>query len=174
MSKAESLKQIDIERLISEIRDEVASKRAEGAYPPGLEQELEAEFRLILSHSKRGLVDRSREVNRLFEELQKDLSHLSGLTPANSRIPGLSIVHRIIRRLVSRQTMGLAGQIRTVEQRNQEIMRILAEQGKLLEDADVSLAAGLTKHVLDRVAVVDHLAYLVTELEARVRKLEAP
>jgi len=154
------------------IREDVAKKRAAGMYPVGLEEELEAEFRSILAHGRRGVADRNTEVVRLLGEIHQALSEINGLTAAESRIPGLSLVHRVIRRLIARQTMGLASQVRSLEEAQLKLLRILVDQGRVMEDADTSLAAGLSKHVMDRVAVIDHLSVLVTELEARIRKLE--
>ncbi len=172
LSKVGSLKQVDIEQVLAEIRDDVAKKRAEGSYPPGLEQELEAEFQTILSYTKRGITDRAAEIARLSAEIRQNTHEISGLTPAHSRIPGMSIFHRIIRRLIARHTMGLAAQVRASEENKVRLLEILAEQSKAHEDADQRLVASLSKHVLDRVAVIDHLTILVTELEAKIRKIE--
>jgi hypothetical protein len=166
------LKQVDIEQVLAEIRDEVARKRSEGSYPPGLEQELEAEFQTILSHTKRGITDQNLEVPRLLAEIRHNHREITGLTPSHSRIPGISIIHRIIRRLVARQTMGLAAQVRACEGSQMRLLEILADQAQAQGDADKRTVEALSKHVLDRLAVVDHLAILVTELETKLRKLE--
>lgn len=172
MSKVGPLKQVDIEQVLAEIRDDVAKKRSEGSYPPGLENELAAEFQTILSYTKRGITDRNLEISRLAIEIRQNSHGITGLTPAHSRIPGMSVIHRIIRRLVARQTMGLAAQVRASEENKVRLLEILAEQSKSHEDADQRLVTSLSKHVLDRVAVIDHLAILVTELEAKIRKIE--
>ncbi len=166
------MKPIDIEQIIADVRDDVARKRADGSYPVGLEEELEAEFRTILTHGRRGVTDRNAEVSRLIDEIRQAGTEISGLTPVSSKIPGMSLVHRVIRRLIARQTMGLASQVRFLEDRQLQLLRIIADQGKAMEDADTSLAAGLSKHVMDRIAVIDHLSILVTEFETRIKNLE--
>lgn len=158
--------------MLAEIREEVARKRAEGRYPLGLEQELEAEFQIILSLTQRGVIDRTAEIAKLSNAIRHTTNEITGLTPVHSRIPGMSLVHRFIRRLVARQTMGLAGQVRAAEEQKVRLLEILAEQSKAHEDTDQRLVASLSKHVLDRIAVIDHLAILVTELEAKIRKIE--
>lgn len=172
LSKVGSLKQVDIEQVLAEIRDDVAQKRADGSYPPGLEQELEAEFQTILSYTKRGITDRAAEIERLSVEIRRNTAEITGLTPASSRIPGVSIFHRIVRRVISRHTMGLAAQVRAAEESKVRLIELMAEQSKAHEDADQRLVMSLSKHVLDRVAVIDHLTILVTALEAKIRKLE--
>lgn len=171
-ARCEYVENIDIDSILSTIRDEVARRRAAGEYPPGLENELEAEFRHILSLTHRGDSIRSDEVSRLLGELQQNLHDLSGLTPATSRIPGVSIFHRVVRRLIARHTMGLAAQARSTDRTIGRIVEILAEDLSGREDADKRMVAALSKHVLDRVAVVDHLVMTVTELESKVRALE--
>jgi hypothetical protein len=52
-------------------------------------------------------------------------------------------------------------------------MEHLVSDARGREDADHRMVANLSKHVLDRVAVIDHLYFVVTELETRIRKLEA-
>jgi hypothetical protein len=167
-----SLRHFDIEQVLAEIRDDVAKKRSEGLYPPGLEQELEAEFKTILSHTKRGITDRAAEIERLSKEIRRNENEITGLTPVHSRIPGISIFHRIVRRLIARQTMGLASQVRAYEESKLRLLEILAEHGRSQEDSDQRLVQSLAKHVLDRIAVVDHLSIIVTELEARIREIE--
>lgn len=172
LSKVGSLKQVDIEQVLAEIRDDVAKKRSEGSFPPGLEQELEAEFQTILSYTNRGIADRTTEIARLSDEIRRNANEITGLTPAHSRIPGVSIIHRVIRRLIARHTMGLAAQVRACEESKVQLLQIMADQSIAHHDADKRLVASLSKHVLDRVAVIDHLTILVTELESKIRKLE--
>ena len=171
-ARCDSVEKIDIDSILATIRDEVARRRAEGSYPPGLENELEAEFNHILSLTHRGDSTRSDEVAALLVQLRQNLHDLSGLTPATSRIPGASIFHRIVRRLIARHTMGLAAQARTADQTIARIVELLADELTGREDADKRMVAALSKHVLDRVAVVDHLVMTVTELESKVRALE--
>ena len=172
LSKVGSLKQVDIEQVLAEIRDDVAKKRSEGSYPPGLEQELEAEFQTILSYTKSGINDRALEIERLAADVRHNAREITGLTSANSRIPGLSIIHRIVRRVIARHTMGLAAQVRAAEESKVLLLEILAEQSRAHIDADQRLVLNLSKHVLDRMAVIDHLAILVSALEGKIRKLE--
>lgn len=172
MGKGGSLKQVDIEQVLAEIRNDVEKKRSEGSYPPGLEQELEAEFQTILSYTRQGITDRAAEIARLSDDIRRNLNEITGLTATRSRVPGVSIVHRVIRRLISRQTMGLAAQVRASEESKVQLLQIMAEQSVAHHDADKRLVENLSKHVLDRVAVIDHLTILMTELESRISKIE--
>jgi hypothetical protein len=51
-------------------------------------------------------------------------------------------------------------------------LRLLTDHAVNQQEADKRLVKELSQHVLDRLAVVDHLAFLVQELESRIRVLE--
>lgn len=166
------MENFDIDAILADIRSDVARRRAAGEYPPGLERELEIEFERILELARRGELSRRDELTDLIRNVEKNLRDLSGLTPADSRIPGGSIFHRIVRRVIARHTMGLAGQVRAVLEPMSRIAEIVGDESAGREDADKRMVAAMSKHVLDRVAVVDHLAMVVGELETRIRQIE--
>jgi hypothetical protein len=78
----------------------------------------------------------------------------------------------LVGKLTKRQVLGLTEQIRDVESIVIVVLKMLAEVAESQEEADSRVVRELSQHVLDRVAVVDHLAILTTELEVRVRNLE--
>jgi hypothetical protein len=167
------VKQVEIEEILAGIQETVARRRAEGVYPIGLENELEAEFKFMLSLTHRGEAERADALALLLKEALRAADEVSGLAPAKSRIPFVGIFHRVVRRLIARQTRGLAAQQRAVNEAVLGIMEHLVSDARGREDADHRMVANLSKHVLDRVAVIDHLYFVVTELETRIRKLEA-
>jgi hypothetical protein len=167
------VKQVEIEQMMADIQDTITRRRAAGEYPAGLEQELEAEFASILALTHRGEVDRADALELLLEEAKRCAPEVSGLTPTSSRVPFVNIVHKIMRRLIARQTRGLAAQQRTVNDQLIAMLEHLVADARGREDADGRMVAKLSKHVLDRVAVVDHLYFVVAELETRLRKFEA-
>jgi hypothetical protein len=126
---------------------------------------------LALTH--RGEADRADALELLLEEAKQRAREVSGLTPTSSRVPFLNIFHKVIRRLIARQTRGLASQQRAVNDQMIAMLEHLVDDARSREDADRRMVANLSKHVLDRVAVVDHLYFIVAELETRLRKFEA-
>ena len=167
------MKQVEIEQLMADIQDTIARRRAAGEYPAGLEQELEAEFASILALTHRGEADRADALELLLAQAKRCAPEVSGLTPTSSRVPFLNILHKIMRRLIARQTRGLAAQQRAVNDQLIAMLEHLVADARGREDADDRMVAKLSKHVLDRVAVVDHLYFIVAELETRLRKFEA-
>ena len=159
----------DINVILNEIRENVRVRRAAGLYPPGLEQQLEREFAEILSSTNRRYFA-SKNLQEQLRLLEDAFGRLSGQISPRSRIPGVSLVHRIIGK---RQVLGLTAQIRDVESIVVAVLKMLGEFAESQEAADNRIVRELSQHVLDRVAVVDHLAILTTELEARIRNLES-
>ena len=53
-----------------------------------------------------------------------------------------------------------------------DTLKMVGEFAESQENADKRVVQELSQHVLDRIAVVDHLAILTTELEERILKLE--
>lgn len=157
----------DIEKLLSEIREQVRVRRIAGDYPPGLEQQLEAEFRGIINRERRDsttvreqLIEHSNKTTEAFERI-------SGVTPIQSRFPGGSLFHRAIRKVTARQTRGLANQIREATSELANLVNLIVDLQLAQEEADRRLVIHLSKSVIDRLAVVDHLAIVVRELERR-------
>ena len=162
---------VHISDLLERIRNRVEEGRAAGIYPPGLEQQLEHEFAQIMSSTNRRYFA-SKELHTQIDHLEAALNRLSGYTAPHSRIPGVSLIHRLVGKLTRRQVLGLTAQVRDVESLVIVVLKMLGEFAESQEAADSRVVRELSQHVLDRVAVVDHLAILSTELEARIRKLE--
>jgi hypothetical protein len=163
---------LDITLLLGKIRSQVVERRAAGLYPPGLEQQLEREFAEIMSSTNRRYFA-SNELQVQLRHLEESFVRLSGQISTQSRIPGISLVHRLLGKVTKRQVLGLTAQIRDVESLVIVVLKMLGEFAESQEAADSRVVRELSQHVLDRVAVVDHLAILTTELEARVRNLES-
>lgn len=164
--------EIQMTELLEQIRDQIEVRRASGLYPPGLEQQLEREFAEIMSSTNRRYFA-SKDLQAQLQHLEDAFGRLSGQISSRSRIPGLSLVHRMIGKLTKRQVLGLTAQIRDVESLVVVVLKMLGEFAESQEEADSRVVRELSQHVLDRIAVVDHLALLTTELEARVRNLES-
>ena len=161
----------DIDQLLGDIRERVAQRREAGDYPPGLEQQLEAEFR--------GLVDRERRhwyatADRLTQQMavvSTAYSRVNGVTDTVSRLPFGSLFHRFVQKIIGRQVRGLAGQISVASTEMVTLIGLVTQLQLAQEDADRRLVAHLAKTTLSHLAVVDHLAILVTDIERRLDEM---
>ena len=164
--------EIQMAELLQRIHNQIDERRAAGLYPPGLEQQLEREFAEIMSSTNRRYFA-SKDLQVELRHLEEAFDRLSGQISPRSRIPGISLVHRLVGKITKRQVLGLTAQIRDVESLVVVVLKMLGEFAESQEAADSRVVRELSQHVLDRVAVVDHLAILTSELETRIRNLES-
>lgn len=162
----------EISDLLDQIRNLVAERRISGLYPPGIEQQLEREFAEIMSSTNRRYFS-SVELKQQMKNLEDTFGQLSGHISSSSRIPGLSVVHWVISKISKRQILGITAQVRDVEAQVLVVLRMLGEFAESQESADDRVVRQLSHHVLDRIAVLDHLAILTADLESRIRLLES-
>lgn len=166
------MEHIDVDDLVDRLQERVAIRRAMGEYPPGLEEQLEAEFKLIMDAVHRHEIDTGDLEQRI--AAVSHATHSVGARPElASRLPGGHVIHRTAGRVVERHTGALADNVRTlghdIAGALQEILRLIEMQ----RTADERQLHEVVSAVLDRVAVIDHLADAVVNLELRVHELEA-
>src|SRR5579863_6569640 len=91
----------DLEALLAELRARAAERRASGAYPPGLEHDLDVHFRHIVEHRP------VRDLESLHKAMATFEQHLvfdtAGI-PTGSQVPGGELLHRSVSKLITRQT----------------------------------------------------------------------
>lgn len=164
---------INVDELVEELRTRVAQRRASGDYPVGLEEQLEAEFKHIMAAVHRNELN-TEELGRRVRAVEKSSGAVETAVESDSRLPGGSTVHKTAARLVTRHTGQLAHNVRTL---GIDIARALHEIHHLIEvqkSADERQLADVVGSLMDRVAVIDHLADAVVDLERRVLLLEQP
>lgn len=157
----------EVEETLAEIRRRVAQRRQNGDYPPGLESELESEFRAVVSRERRDWYATSTRLDEQMQRVLDALGHLGGMAETSSRVPGGSLVHKVVRRIIRRQVDVIGTQVRNVSNETVVLLRMIVELQKAQEDADRRLVSHLARSVMDRLAVVDHLAVTLTDLERR-------
>lgn len=157
------------EEVLAELNRRVELRRQEGKYPPDLERQLEAEFAAILEVVHRG-EDEVDHIAHLINELRVELLSLNGLVAPQSRIPGGGLYHRLVGRLVGRQTRGVAQQTQKALQRQLDLLDLVQHQLRAQRDADVRVLHQLETGMRDRLMMVDALAESVLELERKVSR----
>jgi hypothetical protein len=152
---------MDTEKVLAEINSRVAQRRQEGRYPVGLEQQLSAEFDAILSVVHRG-DDTIGEIRRITKLLSEDLGGVNSWQDTQSRIPGISFVHKLVRKLSRRHTQRALDLI-------EEALILVEKQLTQQRETDSRVMKQLEHAVMDRILMVDVLAEAVLELERKVR-----
>jgi len=155
------------ESLIAELQRRVEERRAVGDYPVGLEAQLEQEFKNILETTHRG----HRSFGHLevrMHNVRESITRIHGMGGVDSKVPGGSLFHRIIRRLVRRHVSQLAKETRISLERIEIVLQEFETLIKQQQSNDERLLNQTLSSVLDKLAVIDTLGEMVIELESRV------
>jgi 2-polyprenyl-3-methyl-5-hydroxy-6-metoxy-1,4-benzoquinol methylase len=163
-----------VDHLVNELRIRVAQRRQSGFYPKGLEQDLEEHFRRVVAH--RGHAD--------LDSLRQSLDHLEVASafnperiPMDTAVPGGAAVHRVVHKVVSRQTQGILEQVQEFADAVRQSLGLIADA---LEDPSAHLHADLVGQldaVFERLASYERgptdSAGAVGDLRERMERLEA-
>ena len=163
----------DVDALVAELRARVERRRAEGVYPPDVEEELDAHFERVTGRAARPSFDRLRQVLH-------DL-HVAGdfgrhrLT-FDSDLPGGSTVHRVAGKAVSRTAQGIFDQLREYSLALERVLGVVIDTMEALPrhdhpdlDRELDLVHEELSH-LDRAPA--EAGGAVAELHRRIEVLE--
>ena len=148
------------EEILRELTRRVQQRRQEGRYPTGIEEQLSSEFDAILSVVHRG-DDIISRIHGAILQLAEDLSGQNSRFDTQSRIPGIGILHRVVRKLSLRHTRRA---LKLVE----ETLSLIEKQLLQQRETDSRVMKQLEHVVMDRILMVDVLAEAVLELERKV------
>jgi vacuolar-type H+-ATPase catalytic subunit A/Vma1 len=148
------------EEILRELTRRVEQRRQEGRYPIGLEQQLASEFDAILSVVHRG-DDTISKIHLTISQLAEDLAGQNSGIVTKSRVPGITIIHKIVRKLSLRHTQRA---LELVE----ETLSLVEKQLLQQRETDSRVMKQLEHVVMDRILMVDVLAEAVLELERKV------
>ena len=154
--------------IVNELQKRVAAARQAGRYPVGLEQQLEADFKAIMDVVHRS-GDQLETVRGELHELRVKADNLNGLVSPRSRIPGGSIYHRIVGRLVGHHTRGVAHQAQDTVRASIKVSESLLELLEAQQIDDRRLLRELNHAIKDRLVMVDVLAEAILELERKTK-----
>lgn len=160
---------LNSEDVVAILQARVHQRRQEGKYPVGLEEQLEAEFKNIMEVVHRGH-DVLGDVQHLLARCRQELAELEKPVSSKSRIPGFSVVHWLIRKLVGRQTAAVTSRVRRTLETQQEVLELLLKQLEIQQGTDVRVLNQLSHAMLDRLMMIDVLAQSVIELERKFAK----
>jgi len=164
--------EIDVQAILADVQSRVRALRSEGHYPVGLESELESEFRGIMALTKLSVAGRMDSVERQLDEIRDVVAQIRQSPRTESRFMFGRLIHSAINRLVGRPFHDVADRTTVALVQLLEHLYLFLEELRSRDGVEDHVANAMAKHVMERVAVVDHLAVLVTELEARIDVLE--
>jgi hypothetical protein len=168
----------DLDGILARLRAQVAERRSAGVYPPGLEEDLEAELGRIIARRP------SREPPiRVFTE---ELTRPPGVDPARvaaataSGIPGGAVLHQAVARVVGHQVAAILSQVQDISNMIWDDLMVLAEALTKLDrrESDNRDLWALVDSLLDRMAAFERLppesgGAGVADILRRLERLEA-
>jgi hypothetical protein len=161
---------MDIDAVVAELQARVEERRRAGFYPPGLEGELDDHFRRIVRFRPTQLSFRDH-LDDIREAMDFDIDRI----PNSSRIAGGRAAHRVVSRVVARQTRGVLAQLEEYAVAVQEALESVADPLESITRAgDVGVTQQLdTLHTLlaEHQRTLNQLLAAVAALEARVDDL---
>jgi hypothetical protein len=154
--------------LLERLRARVEERRSSGAYPPGLEHDLDVHFRHIVEHRPVRNLDALHKAMATFEDrLRFDVA----MIPTGSRVPGGQVLHQAAAKLVTRQTDWIVQQLREFA----ESVRVILWTMIATLDDPTHVHAELTAQIdaiLDRLAYYERSPADAPMLGSIVRRLE--
>jgi 2-polyprenyl-3-methyl-5-hydroxy-6-metoxy-1,4-benzoquinol methylase len=150
----------ELEQLLSTLRDRVERRRLDGAYPPGLEGDLQEHFRRLTGDRPPSPAFLLNELDQALDAVSTYQFHRRELN-ASSRIPGGSLVHRGFAKGVSREMQSVLDQAQEQSQRVARAMGLVVRATNLLADV-------YDKRVLQQ---LDDLQTQLAEEQARMQRV---
>jgi hypothetical protein len=145
----------DVDDLVTRLRARVEARRAAGAYPAGLEDEMSAHFHRIL-HLRRE-PQPMPDLRGPLTAAGQALPLQAGRIPVESGLPGGEVVHKAIARIVGRQTQGALQQVQTFAQPAQAALEALTAAVEELHRIVQSDIAQSLDALYDRQAALERM-----------------
>jgi hypothetical protein len=162
-----------MDELLERLRARVEERKRSGAYPPELEEELAAHFKRIVALRSKGVLTPSREA---LSALRSVMDFDARRIPLKSKLPLGKALHKLMGRLVARQTQGVLDQVSDFAQ---AVYAGLASAFATLEDPSRAIYADLTGRmdaIFERLAAFElppeELLIALRELRLRVEAVE--
>lgn len=162
-----------LDDLLVELRRKVAERKASNAYPEDIEEQLDGHFRRIAVH--RVPAYEFAVLRERLERLKRAASFSAANIDYRARLPVASLVHRLVGKLVVRQTSGLLEQFQNHADALTDLAAELVDaiqHPKIHEHSELS---GDVEMILDRLASYERATAApaaIAGLSSRVAALE--
>jgi len=120
---------IDLQQLLREIDEEVAARRASGDFPPGMERDLDLIFARFAP-----AVTSGNDLDALLEQADRG-AFVDVDVPTGSRLPGVAIVKKVLRKLMSWYLRYVAQQVSVFAGAAVGALKLLGRRVEALEAA---------------------------------------
>jgi hypothetical protein len=154
---------------IARISQRAEARKTDGEYTASFETELDRHFRGIASNlaAEKTAV---RNLNRSVEALITTPSFSRAQIDTQSRMPGGSLFHRIVGKLVSRQVEGIFQQLREHDDAQSAVLKDLAHTLELIATHGFPDTERRLSVLADRVAILVEMAVRMDLIEAELSR----
>lgn len=160
----------DVDALVAELQARVETRRAEGAYPPGLEAELAEHYERIVAWHPRSRAELDERLDAKLDAVRSSLAFDARRVPVESGLPGGAALHKLVNKAVARQIQGALDQVRANGEAVEQVLSALVRIVRDLQE-QVPGAEGDGGVPLDR--RLDALAEELAEQERALAALRA-
>jgi O-antigen chain-terminating methyltransferase len=159
----------DVDALVADLRTKVEQRRRAGEYPPGLEEDLASHFRRLLS--RRSEAPRPVDLRGPMTRVEEALPLRADRIPIASQVPAGAALHKVVAKLVGRQTQGILEQVQEfAEPVRQALEALTTAVDDLTREVREDLS-GQVSAVLDRQAAQERAEALAAASGEGVRLL---
>jgi hypothetical protein len=155
--------ELDLEKVLDELRQKVQQRRDSGELPAQLEHDLDVHFRTISPR----LGTRPKIARHLLADLEEAIKFDRRRIDTSSKAPGGSAVHKLVAKLVARQTDGILEQMSEFARVTRSLMVSIVE---VLE----SLSIEVNREIEGQIQVLMEKAAETEAVLNRVQHLVGP
>ena len=153
---------VDLQLVLREIDEEVAARRASGDFPPGMERDLDLIFARFAPAMTSG-----DDLDALLEQADRG-AFVDVDVPTGSKLPAVSIVKKVLRKLMSWYLRYVAQQVSVFAGSTVSAMRLLGKRVVALEAATPG-ADPVVREAARRAASPPELASLAAAITEHLR-----
>jgi hypothetical protein len=157
----------EVDDMLAEVQRTIATRRANGDYPIGLEAQLEGTVKSVHQTAPS-----TARVAVQVAKIRDAVTDIEGTSQPTSRVPGGTTLHSAAARVIGRHTDQLAHHLRVVGETSASALEALQEVVEAQQLADARQLTDVLAGVLDRLAMVDELTNRVSAIESQLVHLQ--
>ncbi len=159
-----------IQQILSEVKEDVAARRAAGSYGTGYEESVESGHDSELGKTGPQRRDDLEALMDALTALRADIARLSEIERDTSRFAPLRYVRELA--MTRHQMIRLNRDMKEIAEAIDDVARRIVETEEARSRAHEKIAQDLFDKVLERTAVIERISVAYDELERRLNLLE--
>lgn len=163
-------KRTRIEQILSEVKNDIAARRAAGSYGTGYEETVEAGHDAELGKVERPRRDELNHLVALLTELRADIDRLSEIERDHSRFAPMRYLRELA--MTRHQMIRLNRDMKDIALVIERVTREIVESEVARSNVHDKIAQDLFEKVIERTVVLDRITAAYDEIDRRIDRLE--